>query len=199
MASSVAMRVEVPGLRIEYEGGEGTCREILSEVLGPVARGSWRASGPPLAVEPVIPQADAPGRSPAGIPEHPAPSAGSAPAAAPAPAPSSPAREGSSRPVEFDPARLLARLVAEGGRRSEKDAVLLALVALGSEGRRDATPAEILAHLEARGYAARDLKPRPILAKLSLRKGLVAPGVLPNTFRATPAGSAYIWKRAAGA
>jgi hypothetical protein len=187
MPQRTAVHVEVPGLRIDYEGGEALYREVLREIVSPIAGGAWRTVGAPLVVDPPCIVAE----------ERPsAPAAREAPAA-PAPLPSAPAPTRAA--AGFDPERLLSRLAAEGGRRSEKDAVLLALVALGGAGRRDATPAEIVAHLESRGYAARELKPRPILAKLSHRKGLVAPGVLPNTFRATPAGSAYIWKRAATA
>ncbi len=120
---------------------------------------------------------------------------------APAPAP-----QASPRPVPagggpgpgFDPAPLYAALAKEGGRRAERDAVLLALVALAASGKRDATPAEITAHLAAAGFPARDLKAKPILAKLSHRKGLAAPGLLPGTFRATPAGFAFVLRHARG-
>ncbi|MCK6481794.1 MAG: hypothetical protein L6R43_17115, partial [Planctomycetes bacterium] len=98
----------------------------------------------------------------------------------------------------WDPTPLYARLAGEESRKGERDAVLLALVSLGAAGQRDAAPAEVVAHMVKHGFPGKDVKARPILAKLCHRKGLAVPGLLPNTFRATPAGSAYIWRRAKG-
>jgi pyruvate/2-oxoglutarate dehydrogenase complex dihydrolipoamide acyltransferase (E2) component len=193
MPRRVAMKVEVQGLHISFEGGEELYESVMRRVLAPLAQARWRAplvlSGPAL---PTI--AEAPSGPAASA--HPAPAPAARPGlaaavAAPAPAPDPAA---GAAPA-FDPAPFYARLAAEAGRRAEKDAVLLALVSLGVAGKRDSTPAEVLAHLEAHGYPTEDLKPRPILAKLCHRKGLAAPGILPNTFRATPAGSAHVWRR----
>jgi len=212
MGDRVAVAVEVPGLKIEFAGGSSLYEEIVMGLVAPVARGAWRPvttvsggafPGTPLpaalaaARDPAPPAADLPApASPARVPE-PVRSfaAPPAPPSPPAPAPSRPA--GSGPAFDFSP--LYAILAREEGRRAGKDAVLLALVAMAAAGKRDASPAEIAAHLEAGGFPAGDLRPRPILAKLSHRKGLAVPGLLPGTYRATPAGVTYILRRARGA
>ncbi len=178
MAETVVFAVAVPGLKVEYRGDRTLFESLVRDMVAPAARGARRlrlldAETPAVPAPP----AAAP-RAPAPEPAPPLPTAGSMP---------------------FDPAPLYAILARDDARRAERAAVLLALVALASAGKRDVTPAEITAHLSASGFPCRGLKARPILAKLSLRKGLAAPGILPNTFRATPAGVAHILRRARGA
>jgi hypothetical protein len=90
---------------------------------------------------------------------------------------------------------LYAALATHEGRRGEKDAVLLALVSLAVEGKRDVTAADVMNHLESQGYPVKGLKAKPILHKFMSRKNLVVPGLLPNTFRATPAAGGHVTTR----
>ena len=168
MGETVRLRVGTAGLTLEFSGDREVYEDLVRDLVAPVAGGSRRVR---LAVEaPPLPEA------------------------APSPAPPAPAPAA----LPFDPAPLYAALAKEDVRRAERDAVLLALVALAAGGKRDAAPAEITAHLAAHGFPSKDLKARPILAKLSARKGLVAPGILPNTWRATPAGVAHVLRRGRG-
>jgi hypothetical protein len=176
VAERVHLSVEVPGLRVEFAGGLDLFEEVVRDMVSPVARGARRLR--------LVEEAPAAVEAPAPLPIP----------SAPPPAPALP----TAGSMAFDPTPLYALLAKEGARRAERDAVLLALVAMASAGKRDVTPSEISAHLEASGFPTGDLKARPILAKLSLRKGLAAPGVLPGTFRATPAGVAHILRRSRG-
>ena len=210
MSKRVALAVEVPGVRIAFDGEADLYAGLVLGLLEPLARGGWRAGGAPTGFpSPAGPPAAVPG-GPGSAPASPAaaapvaPAAGASAASVPGPAPM-PAAARSSPPPPPRAASpgaaeildsLYAALANEGGRRAERDAALLALLALAAGGKRDATPAEIVAHLSSRGYPAGDLKPRPILAKLCHRKGMAAPGILPHTFRATPAGTALILRRA---
>jgi len=133
-------------------------------------------------------------RPPAFPPSSPAP-ASSPPPPAPPPAPAPRPAPRAAESAALDATALYARLAKDEARRSERDAVLLALVALAIAGKKDATPAEVLAHMEAHGFPSRDVKAKPVLAKLCHRKGMAAPGLLPNTFRVTPAGAAHIFRR----
>jgi hypothetical protein len=201
MAKRVSLKVEVPGLHVEFEGDAALYEGVLRDVLEPLARGAWRGSGPmgaapegPSGAE--FPSPAAPAAADRAAPEAPRREAPSPAPEPPAPAPAAPVT--AAAPRDWDPAPLYRALAGGGGRRSEKDAVLLALVDLGLSGKRDSSPAEIVSHLEARGFPASDLKPKPILAKLCHRKGLALPGILPNTFRASPSGTAHVWRLARG-
>jgi hypothetical protein len=223
MADRVDLSVEVPGLRVDYSGDPALFDEVVKGMLAPVARGGWRAA-PSSAAGIARAEAAPADLLPAPTTPGPAPDlrapALAVPAPPPAPAPresaAAQARAAQGQPYNplgappaafpratgaaaFDPTPLYAALAKEDRRRADRDAVLLALVALAASGKRDSTPAEITGHIAAGGFPAEDLHARPILAKLSHRKGLAAPGVLPGTFRATPAGVAYILRRARGA
>jgi hypothetical protein len=203
MSDRVSMTVEVEGLRIEFRGGAGLFDDVMRGLLGPLARGARPFPAPAPVGEPApAPLMEEPApRVFAEAPPAPPPPSFRPPAFPPAAAPPTPAaappRPSGPAPA-FDPAPLYAILAKEDGRRAERDAVLLALVALAASGKRDATAAEITAHLTAAGFPADGLKPKPILAKLSHRKGLAAPGLLPGTFRATPAGVSYVLRHARG-
>lgn len=197
MDKRVSMAVEVDGLRIEFDGGAGLFEEVVKGLLDPLARGA--RPFPAAAAEPVPAPRTAESPSPSFAEAIPLPAPPPLRSAPPPPAAASPAPSRPSGPAPaFDPAPLYAILAKEEGRRAERDAVLLALVALAASGKRDSTPAEILSHLAAAGFPAEGLKPKPILAKLSHRKGLAAPGLLPGTFRATPAGVSYVLRHARG-
>ena len=186
MAERVHLCVEVPGLKVEFRGDRALFDEVVKEMVAPVARGARRiriVEDEPSVVPPIVAPAVGP---PVQVP---------ATHRAPAPVPALP----TAGSMPFDPTPLYALLAKDDARRAERDAVLLALVALAAAGRRDVTAAEITTHLAASGFPTKDLKAKPILAKLSLRKGLAAPGILPNTFRATPAGVAHILRRGRGA
>jgi hypothetical protein len=213
MGARVEVAVEVPGLRVEFSGETALFDEVVRGMLAPVARGAWASGGgalpPPSAEAPLPIPLAVEGPSPArsgpseAVPfRAPAPRGRAAPevppAAAPAASPAAAAAAAVPDRPGFDPAPLYAALARDEGRRAEKDAVLLALVALAAAGKRDATPAEITAHLSSGGFPAAGLHPRPILAKLCHRKGLAAPGLLPGTYRATPAGVTHILRRARG-
>ena len=213
MANSVKAAVDAPGLRLRFEGSREAWERAVLPLLGPVAQGAWRADVP-IPVEPAGPaapdsaQAPPPAPGPAAaVPAAvagataPSPDATRAPApsrAPPAAAPPPPPPPAAAAAASWDPAPVYARLLKEEGRKADRDAVLLALVSLAAAGRRDATPAEVLSHMQKNGYPSAGVKARPVLAKLCHRKGMAVPGLLPNTFRATPAGSAYIWRRAKG-
>ncbi len=195
MARRVEMSVEVAGFRLEYGGGAELFETVVRGAVGPLARGEWRPSGNGPGIAPsglLLPDSAPP--SPEVPPPSPAPASAFAPAPLIAPA-SDPAAAAPDVAAAWDPGPLYARLAKEEGRRAERDAVLLALVSLAVSGKRDSAPAEVVAHMEAHGFPSGDIKPRPVLAKLCHRKGMAVPGVLPNTFRATPAGSAYIWRK----
>lgn len=201
MGGRVDVAVEVPGLRVEFSGETALFDEVVRGMLAPVARGTWHSDGtalPPLSAEAPLPAPPAVEGPVPALSASFAAVAAPAPASAPAAPPAAPAAAAVPDRPGFDPAPLYAALARDEGRRAEKDAVLLALVALAAAGKRDATPAEITAHLASGGFPAAGLHPRPILAKLSHRKGLAAPGVLPGTYRATPAGVTYILRRARG-
>jgi len=189
MTRRASISVEVPGLALFYDGDEWLFEVEVRPMLDGVVRGTWRREGPlPQAPEGPAgpPDADA---APTAVAERtPAPSPAAAPAPAPARAPDAApaARPGPGAPsIDFRP--LLSALAKEKGRRAEREAVLAALAGMAAEGTRDATAAEVVAWLEKRGFPARELKPRPILAKLCHRKGLAVPGLMKNTYRATPA------------
>ena len=195
MARRASVSIEVPGLALSYDGDEALFDAEVRPMLDGVVRGTWRREGP-------LPQAPAGPDGPAGGEEleaAPAPAATRPPAtpaataAAPHPAPAAPERVS----IDFRP--LLASLAQEKGRRAEREAVLAALAGLAAEGTRDATAPEVVAWLEKRGFPARALKPRPILAKLCHRKGLAVPGLMKNTYRATPAGVAHVARALRGA
>jgi len=176
MDRRIAVSLEVAGLSVSFEGDASLFEREVRPLMEGVASGGWRARG-------ALVQA----------PPGPVEEAGTTPP----PAEEAPAREVSApppRPTEeaFDFRPLLASLGREKGRRAEREAVLAALTGLASEGRRDATPAEVVEWLEARGFPVEGLHPRPILAKLCHRKGMAVPGILRNTYRATPAGAAHV-------
>jgi len=205
MGERVKVSVEVPGMRLEFEGPPGLYEDLVKDLIRPVAEGRAATRGGTPPEGPAGPQgepvdgaaaAEATSRPPIPLPAAPAPAA-TAEGSPRATRPSPPSRETPSEP-SWNPDPLYARLAKEERRRAEKDAVLCALVSLAAEGRRDALPSEVLAHLATHGYPASKLKPKPILQKLAHRTGLVVPGIPPGSFRATPAGSAHIWKRARG-
>jgi hypothetical protein len=148
----------------------------LEERVAAAARGS----GLPA---PAAPVAAVPGRPAPAVPGRPAP----------APAPAAPARGvGGSG---WDPAAMIRALAGKDNRSAEKDAVLTAVVGLAAEGKRDCAPADIKAWLERHGFPAGEIHVKPILGKLHSRHNHVVPGILPGTFRPTPAGTAHIFRR----
>jgi hypothetical protein len=118
--------------------------------------------------------------------------------AVPTPAPAAPAPAAPARGIGgsgWDPDRMIRALAGLESRTAERDAVLTAVVGLAAEGKKDSTPADIKAWLAKHGFPVGDLHVKPILGKLHSRHNHVVPGMLPGTFRPTPAGTAHLFRR----
>ncbi len=218
----VAISLEVAGIRLHFEGSRSFYEECLRETLAPLAEGRWREGPVPVSPVAAVAAAVAAGDAEAAAlqpdasvvaelappaPPPPPPMVERRQAAAPQwsplslpvppPVPARPAARASYPAADaptIDSRALYGRLANEEARRAERDAVLLALVSLAIAGRRDATPSDVLDHMEENGYPVDGVKAKPVLAKLCHRRGLAVPGLLPNTFRATPAGAAHIFR-----